>query len=97
MEMVTSVAARWGYTDLSRFGALHKARYRETPAVTPESASQKYLTTSLAVLQWYSAIHSTQDHCYPVPQVCYRSPQPKAEAAGLDTRYSLPRSPASED
>jgi len=55
MEMVTSVAARWGYTDLSRFGALHKARYRETPAVTPESASQKYLTTSLAVLQWYSA------------------------------------------
>jgi AraC-like DNA-binding protein len=34
IEMVTSVAARWGFNDLSRFGALHKARYRETPAVT---------------------------------------------------------------
>ena len=34
IETVTSVAARWGFNDLSRFGALHKARYRETPAVT---------------------------------------------------------------
>jgi transcriptional regulator GlxA family with amidase domain len=32
-ETVTSVASRWGFTNLSRFGALHKARYRESPSV----------------------------------------------------------------
>jgi AraC-like DNA-binding protein len=33
-ETVTAVAFRWGFTNLSRFGALHKARYRESPAFT---------------------------------------------------------------
>jgi AraC-like DNA-binding protein len=33
-ETVTSVALRWGFNNLSRFGALHKARYRENPGVT---------------------------------------------------------------
>jgi Helix-turn-helix domain/AraC-binding-like domain len=32
-ERVTSVASRRGFTNLSRFGALHKARYRESPSV----------------------------------------------------------------
>jgi AraC-like DNA-binding protein len=33
-ETVTSVALRWGFNNLSRFGALHKARYHENPGVT---------------------------------------------------------------
>lgn len=33
-ETVTAVAYRWGFTNLSRFAALHKARYRESPACT---------------------------------------------------------------
>ena len=34
IETVTSVAARWGFNNLGRFGALYKRRYRETPGVT---------------------------------------------------------------
>ncbi len=33
-QTVTSVAYRWGFTNLSRFRALHIARYRESPAIT---------------------------------------------------------------
>jgi AraC-like DNA-binding protein len=33
-ETVAAVAFRWGFKNLSRFAALHKARYRESPAYT---------------------------------------------------------------
>ena len=36
---VTSVAYRWGFNNVSRFGALHKERYRESPATTLRRAA----------------------------------------------------------
>lgn len=34
VETVTSIAMRWGYTNVGRFAAAHAARYGETPAAT---------------------------------------------------------------
>jgi transcriptional regulator GlxA family with amidase domain len=39
MATVASVAYRWGFNNVSRFGALHKARYRESPATTLRRAA----------------------------------------------------------